>query len=66
MYSLIQAYPSGLFITDHDAMHRTVSKNKTINDFIGRTATFFCRNVVQQINQKSFYAPQTSGRGKRS
>ncbi|GJQ44209.1 MAG: hypothetical protein JETCAE03_37070 [Ignavibacteriaceae bacterium] len=40
MYFLIQAYLSELFITGHDAMHRTVSKYKMINDWIGRTATF--------------------------
>lgn len=32
---------TGLFITAHDAMHGTVSPNKTINNAIGYIATFF-------------------------
>jgi beta-carotene ketolase (CrtW type) len=32
---------TGLFITAHDAMHGTVSKNKPINNAIGYIATFF-------------------------
>lgn len=32
---------TGLFITAHDAMHGTVSSNKTINHFIGQTCTLF-------------------------
>ncbi len=32
---------TGLFITAHDAMHGTVSSNKTLNNAIGYTATFF-------------------------
>jgi len=32
---------TGLFITAHDAMHGTVSRDKTINNWIGYTATFF-------------------------
>lgn len=32
---------TGLFITAHDAMHGTVSANKTINNAIGYTATMF-------------------------
>ncbi|KUO63729.1 fatty acid desaturase [bacterium BRH_c32] len=31
---------TGLFITAHDSMHRTVSKNKTINKLIGQISTF--------------------------
>ncbi|HMN49178.1 MAG TPA: fatty acid desaturase [Ignavibacteriaceae bacterium] len=37
---LLQGYLyTGLFITGHDAMHRTVSKNKKLNDAIGWIAT---------------------------
>lgn len=40
IHILIQAYLyTGLFITGHDAMHRTVSKNRFVNDWIGRIAT---------------------------
>ncbi|WP_262708847.1 fatty acid desaturase [Pedobacter changchengzhani] len=31
---------TGLFITAHDAMHGTVSSNKTINNFLGALAVF--------------------------
>jgi beta-carotene ketolase (CrtW type) len=31
---------TGLFITAHDAMHGTVSPNRTLNNFIGYTCTF--------------------------
>jgi beta-carotene ketolase (CrtW type) len=31
---------TGLFITAHDAMHGTVSHNKTLNNFIGQLCTF--------------------------
>lgn len=31
---------TGLFITAHDAMHKTVSRNRTINDLIGMIASF--------------------------
>jgi beta-carotene/zeaxanthin 4-ketolase len=38
---LLQAYLfTGLFITSHDAMHGTVSGNKSINNFIGRLTAF--------------------------
>lgn len=38
---LFQAYLyTGLFITGHDAMHQTVSRNKKINRAIGTVATF--------------------------
>lgn len=37
---LIQAYfYTGLFITAHDAMHRTVHRNRKINDLIGRISS---------------------------
>lgn len=32
---------TGLFITAHDAMHGTVSRNKTINNLVGYSTTFF-------------------------
>lgn len=38
---LLQAYLyTGLFITGHDAMHGTVSRNKTLNKAIGMLSTF--------------------------
>lgn len=38
---LLQAYLfTGLFITSHDAMHGTVSGNKSVNNFIGRLTAF--------------------------
>lgn len=38
---LLQAYLyTGLFITAHDAMHKTVSRNKYINKIIGYAAAF--------------------------
>jgi beta-carotene ketolase (CrtW type) len=41
LHSLIQAYLfTGLFITAHDAMHGTVSRNRTINKVIGTIACF--------------------------
>ena len=41
LHILIQAFLyTGLFITAHDAMHRTVAPNKFLNDLIGRVSTF--------------------------
>ncbi|GAB1443162.1 fatty acid desaturase [Ignavibacteriales bacterium] len=41
LHILIQAYLyTGLFITGHDAMHGTVSKNKLTNKIFGYAATF--------------------------
>lgn len=41
IHILLQAYfYTGLFITAHDAMHKTVSENKIINDVIGKAASF--------------------------
>jgi len=41
LHIVLQAFLyTGLFITAHDAMHGTVSKNKSINNLIGRIATF--------------------------
>lgn len=40
LFVLIQMHLyTGLFITAHDAMHRTVSSNKTINNIIGQLCT---------------------------
>lgn len=42
LHILIQAYLfTGLFITSHDAMHRTVSKSKWLNNSIGFTSLIF-------------------------
>jgi len=41
VHILLQAYLyTGLFITGHDAMHGTISKNKNINKTIGMISTF--------------------------
>ncbi len=41
MHLLLQTYfYTGLFITGHDAMHQTVSRNKSINRAIGTAAAF--------------------------
>jgi beta-carotene ketolase (CrtW type) len=45
---------TGLFITAHDAMHGTVSRNRPINNAIGYIATFFyaafTANTISIIN----------------
>lgn len=44
---------TGLFITSHDAMHGTVSKNKKINAFFGRlTALLFAFNFYDFLLDK--------------
>lgn len=41
IHILLQGYLfTGLFITAHDAMHRTVSRNVRVNNAIGRTSAF--------------------------
>ena len=41
LFVLVQMHLyTGLFITAHDAMHGTVSSNKTINNSVGFIATF--------------------------
>ena len=41
LHIILQAYLyTGLFITGHDAMHGTISKNKSINKTIGMISTF--------------------------
>jgi beta-carotene ketolase (CrtW type) len=51
---LIQAHLyTGLFITSHDAMHGTVSGNKTVNTFLGRlTALLFAFNSYDRLIKK--------------
>lgn len=40
LHILVQAYfYTGLFITAHDAMHGTISKNKKLNKYLGMIAT---------------------------
>ena len=42
LFILVQMHLyTGLFITAHDAMHGTISSNRTINNLIGYTCTFF-------------------------
>ena len=49
LHILIQAYLyTGLFITGHDAMHQTVSKNKKINRAIGTVAVFLFAGMSYQ------------------
>lgn len=44
---------TGLFITAHDAMHGTVSKNKQLNKFIGTlSALLFSYNFYNKLNRK--------------
>lgn len=44
---------TGLFITAHDAMHGTVSKNKKVNTFLGHlTATLFSYNFYHKLFPK--------------
>ena len=56
LHVLFQGYLyTGLFITAHDAMHRVVSRKKTVNYVIGYIASFlFCRDVIQLIEKESF------------
>jgi beta-carotene ketolase (CrtW type) len=40
-HMLLQGYLyTGLFITGHDAMHKTVSRNRKVNKFVGRLSSF--------------------------
>lgn len=44
---------TGMFITAHDAMHRTVSKNKFVNDAVGFTAALlFAFNFYPRLLKK--------------
>lgn len=44
---------TGLFITAHDAMHNAVSKNKALNQWIGRiSAVLFAFNFYDKLNRK--------------
>lgn len=53
---LLQGYLyTGLFITAHDAMHRTVSKNRIINNLIGLTASFlFAGMSYKKLKENHF------------
>lgn len=49
IHVLVQAYLyTGLFITAHDSMHRTVSNNKTINRLAGVISAFFYAGMSYQ------------------
>ena len=56
IHIIMQSYfYTGLFITAHDAMHKTVSKNKTVNDFIGRaTAFMFAGMSYKKLKENHF------------
>ena len=44
---------TGLFITAHDAMHGSVSKNRKVNDFMGRiTSLLFAFNFYDRLLKK--------------
>ncbi len=66
LHILIQAYLyTGLFITGHDAMHRTVSKNRFVNDWIGRIATFlFAGMSYKRLIKNHFMHHKFPGEGK--
>ena len=56
LHVLLQAYLfTGLFITAHDAMHKTVSTNKNINDFIGRAASFLFAGMSYNKLKKNHF-----------
>lgn len=53
---LLQAYLyTGIFITAHDAMHKTVSKNKKINELIGRIASFLYAGMKYKKLKENHY-----------
>lgn len=65
VHILLQGYLfTGLFITAHDAMHGTVSQNKTINNFIGRLSAFlfagFSYNKLYKNHHLHHKSPCTS------
>ena len=53
---LFQGYLyTGLFITAHDAMHKTVSKNRKINNFIGALSSFlFAAMSYKKLKENHF------------
>ena len=65
VHILIQTYfYTGLFITAHDSMHGSVSKNRKLNNFIGTLATtlyaFLSYRVLQKEHYKHHRFPATS------
>jgi beta-carotene ketolase (CrtW type) len=44
---------TGLFITGHDAMHGTITKNKTVNNTIGTIATFLFASMSYKRLRKN-------------
>lgn len=57
VHILIQAYLyTGLFITGHDAMHGTVSKNKLINRYAGSIAAFLFAGLSYRKLLKNHFA----------
>lgn len=64
LHILIQAYLyTGLFITAHDSMHGTVSKNRKLNNFIGHLSTtlfaFLSYNVLRKKHYQHHRFPGT-------
>lgn len=57
LHILFQAYLyTGLFITGHDAMHRTVSKKTIINRFVGTLASFLYAGLSYKRLVKNHFA----------
>lgn len=64
LHILIQSYLyTGLFITAHDSMHGTVSKNRKLNNFIGHLSTtlfaFLSYNVLRKKHYQHHRFPGT-------
>ncbi len=56
----LQAYLyTGLFITGHDAMHGNISKNKKVNNFLGRSAVFLFAGLSYKKLIKNHYKHHT-------
>lgn len=56
IHVLIQTYLyTGLFITAHDAMHGTVSKNRKLNNFIGHLTTTLFAFLSYKVLSKKHY-----------
>ncbi|MFH1196596.1 MAG: fatty acid desaturase [bacterium] len=56
IHILLQGYLyTGLFITAHDAMHKTVSKNRTINDVFGYLASFLFAGMSYSRLKKNHF-----------
>ena len=56
LHILLQGYLyTGLFITAHDAMHKTVTKNRYLNEFIGvATAFLFAGMSYKKLKENHF------------